>query len=171
MSKKPSAGTNLESLMNMLADKDGMIRQKARRSLVALGKPAVSSLIKALRDSASDQVRWEAAKALGAIGDTRSIPPLVKALADSNSDVAWVVAEALRKFEKTAWPPLLRALMKNEPNSGPLHQGAHHVLRNQKEDGYDDLLATLMHALEHDALSESAMVAAHEILKRMKAKP
>ncbi len=170
MTTKKLTGKNIESLMDKLASKDGMVRQKARKSLVALGKPAVSSLNKALQHSASDQVRWEAAKALGAIGDTRSIPPLVKALSDSNSDVTWLAAEALSKFKKTAWPSLLRALIKSGPNSGSLYQGAHHVLANQKEDGFNDLLAALMKDLELGALSESAIVAAHELLKRMKAK-
>lgn len=80
MTRQIENGTNLESLMDMLASKDGMTRQKARKSLVALGKPAVSSLVRALQKSESDQLRWEAAKALGAIGDPRSIPRLVKAL-------------------------------------------------------------------------------------------
>ena len=171
MSKKKLTGTDIESLMDMLANKDGMIRQRARKSLVTLGKRAVSSLIKALQNSTSDQVRWEAAKALGVIGDTRSISPLVKALADRDSDVAWLAAVALRKFKKTAWPPLLRTLIKNGPNYDLLRQGAHHVMVNQKEAGFNDLLANLMKALESDALSESAIVAAFEILERMKVKP
>jgi roadblock/LC7 domain-containing protein len=170
MSKTKITSKNIESLMDMLTSKDGMVRQKARKSLVALGKPAVSSLIKALQNSTSDQVRWEAAKALGAIGDTRSISPLVKALADSDSDVAWLAAEALSKFKKTAWPPLLRALIKNGPNYDLLRLGAHHVMVNQKEVGFNDLLANLMKALEPGAVSESAIVAAFEILERMKAK-
>ena len=168
MSNVEANGSNIESLMNMLANKDGMKRQNARESLVALGKPAVSSLIKALQNSPSNQVRWEAAKALGAIHDTRSIPSLVEALSDDDSDVTWLAAEALRKFKKTAWPPLLRALMKEGPNPGLLHQRVHHVLLNQKEDGYSDLLETLMKALK-DELSDSVMLAANEILERMKA--
>lgn len=155
--------------MDKLASKDGMVRQKARESLVALGNPAVASLIRALKNSASDQVRWEGAKALGAINDARSIPTLVEALSDSNPDVTWLTAEALSKFKKAAWAPLLRALMKGEPNSGLLYRGAHHILRDQKEDGFDDLLAALMEALEQGELSESAMVTAHESLERMKA--
>jgi hypothetical protein len=170
MSKKILTGTNLESLLAMLASKDGMIRQKARKSLVALGKPAVSSLAQALQNSRSSQLRWEAAKALGAIGDAGAMPVLVKALEDSNTDVTWVAAEALRQFKRAAWPPLLRALVNSEPDSVLLCQGAHHVLLNQKQDGFNDLLATLMKALKRGALSESAMVAAYEILKRMKAK-
>jgi HEAT repeat protein len=170
MSEQKRTGANLESLMNMLASKDGMIRRKARRSLVALGKPAVFSFIRALRNSRSDQVRWEAAKTLGAIGDTRSIPVLVKALQDSNIDVAWLAAEALGKFKKAPWPSLLRALMKVKPgsDSASLHQGAHHVLRNQKEDGLKNLLETLMGALESDTAPQLTPTAAYDILMRMK---
>ena len=170
MNKQKRVILNLESLMDQLASKDGMIRQKARKSLVALGKPAVSSLVKALQKSRLDQVRWEAAKALGAIGDTRSIAPLVKALEDSDHDVAWLAAEALSMFKKAAWPPLLRALIKDESDSVLLCRGAHHVLLHQKEDGFNELLATLMKALESGTVHESATVAAYQILKRMKVK-
>jgi len=107
MNGQKGTGTNLESLMDMLASKDGVVRQKAREALVNMGKPAVSSLIQALENSRLDQVRWEAAKALESISDTGSMPSLVKALEDSNSDVAWVAADALKTFKKAAWLPLL----------------------------------------------------------------
>ncbi len=171
MTAKRLTVTNIESLMDKLASKDGLVRQKARESLVTLGKPTVTSLNRALQHSASDQVRWEAAKALGAIGDARSIRPLVKALSDSSFDVAWLAAEALSKFKKAAWPPLMRALIKDGQGSGFLYQGVHHVLVHQREHGFDDLLATLLGALEVGELSESAIVAAHEIVLRMKVKP
>ncbi|MBE7444398.1 MAG: HEAT repeat domain-containing protein [Planctomycetia bacterium] len=170
MSNQKCTGTNLKTLMDTLSNKDGMIRQKARESLVALGKPAVSSLIQALQNSMLDQVRWEAAKGLGAIGDTKSIPPMVQALEDSDPDVAWLAAEALSNFEKTAWSPLLRVLIKDGSDSVLLRQGVRHVLLNQKEDGFNDLLATQMKALEPGAVSESATVAAYEILKGRKVK-
>jgi HEAT repeat protein len=163
-------GTDLKSLMEMLAGKDSATRQKARNSLVALGKPAVSSLTRVLRNSKSDHVRWEAAKTLGAIGDAGAIPSLVKALEDSNSDVTWLAAEALRNFKKVAWPQLLRALINSKPDSVLLRQGAHHVLRKQKEDGFNDLLSTLRTALESSTASESTPFAASNLLKRMKTK-
>ena len=168
MNTEQSNGTAMESLMDQLASEDGVVRQKARESLVALGAPAVSSLDEVLQHSASDQTRWEAAKALGAINDARSIPALVEALADSNSDVAWLAAEALKKFKKEAWPQLMKVLTQDRPDSGNLYQGAHHVLVDQNEDGHDDLLAALLEALEHGKLSETAIVAAHKILERMK---
>jgi len=170
MHEQKGTDTNLKSLMEMLASKDGVIRQKAREELVALGKPAVSSLIQALQNSKLDQVRWEAAKALGGINDTRSIPPLVQALEDNISDVAWTAADALKAFRKAAWPPLLEALIKSKSESVALRKGAHHVLVNQREDGFNDLLSTLLKALESSSAPESSTIAAHEILKRMNAK-
>jgi hypothetical protein len=94
----------------------------------------------------------------------------VKALEDSDSDVAWLAAEGLRKFKQVAWPPLLRALLKHGPDSALLRQGAHHVLRNQRAQGFNNLLATLSKALESGALPKSATIAAHDIFKRMKAR-
>jgi hypothetical protein len=94
----------------------------------------------------------------------------VKALEDSNSDVTWLAAEALRNFKKVAWPQLLRALINSKPDSVLLRQGAHHVLRKQKEDGFNDLLSTLRTALESSTASESTPFAASNLLKRMKTK-
>ncbi len=156
--------------MNMLASKKGVTRRKARESLVALGKPAVPSLTRALQNSRLDHLRWEAAKTLGAIGDARAIPSLVKALEDSDPDVAWLAAEALKKFKKVAWPQLLRALIEGGPDSVLMRHGAHHVLRNQREDGFNDLLATLTKALESKTVRVSTPLAADAILKKMKAK-
>jgi len=171
MNSKASDNADVASLVGDLSDRDGVIRQRARETLVTLGSGAVSPLIELLTSSRSDQARWEAAKTLGAIEDERSIPALVKALGDDNTDVGWVAAEGLKKFGMAAWPSLLNALIEGEPNdSGLLYLGANHVLVDQQEDGYDDLLAELLKDLEAGGLSESAMVAARNILDRMKTK-
>jgi HEAT repeat protein len=170
MNEQKGTGTNITTLMDMLASKDGVIRQNAREALVALGRPAVSSLTQALQNSRLDQVRWEAAKALGSISDTSAIPSLVKALEDSSHDVAWLAADALITYKKTAWPALLQALIKSEADSVELRKGAHHVLVNQKEEGFNDLLTTLLKALESGTAPESSAVAAHDILNKMKVK-
>jgi HEAT repeat protein len=171
MIKKKATGANLKSLMDALESSDGMARQKARLSLVTLGKPAVPSLLEALQDSKSHQLRWEAAKALGAIGDARSIPLLVKVLGDSDADEAWLAAEALKGFKKIAWPALLNALMEDGSNAVILRQRAHNVFRNQDEKEFNDLLAPLIKSLEIGVNREAATVAAYEILKRMKFSP
>jgi hypothetical protein len=171
MSKQKLIDTNLESLIDLLESKNGATRMKARKSLVRLGKPAVSPLIRTLQNSKEDHVRWEAAKTLGAIGDIRSIPVLVRALEDSNPDVAWLAAEALKKFKKAAWPQLLNTLSKKtRSDSFLLRQGAHHVLRSQKEDGFNDLLATLIKTLESNSVPISTLAAAYNLRKRLKEK-
>ena len=171
MTREKSSGKDLRSLIDTLSSKDGSIRQKARRSLVALGQPAVSSLTCILHNSKLDHTRWEAAKTLSAIGDSRALPALVKALEDRDPDVAWVAADALRKSRKAAWKPLLRNLSTRGANSLLLRHGAHHVLHGQKEVGFNDLLTTLLKALKSSTAPESTPVAAYEILVRMKARP
>jgi hypothetical protein len=114
--------------------------------------------------------RWEAAKILAAIGDYKAIPSLVKALEDRDHDVAWLAAVALKKFKKAAWPALLRGLIKRKSHSVFLCQGAHHVFRNQKEEGFNDLLAVLTKALESGTVAASIAIAAYDILKQMKVK-
>jgi hypothetical protein len=147
-----------------------MSRQKARKSLVAMGKPAVPSLIRALRNSRMDQVGWEAAKALDAIGDARAAPSLVKALEDKDPDVSWLAAEALQNLKKAAWPSLFHKLIRRGAHSALLRQGAHHVLRNQRAKGFNDLLALLLKALEAETVPEMTPVAAYDILERMNAR-
>lgn len=168
--RKPSEA-KIGFLLEILASRDSTVREKARKSLVTMGKPVVAPLVKALKDSKSAQIRWEAIKALGDIGDVKAIPQLVKALEDVDSDVTWLAAEELSRFKKAAWPSLLDALMVDKRNEDLLRAGAHHVFFKQKEKGFDDLLAKLIKALEPEVLQESSVVVARAILKRMKAHP
>jgi HEAT repeat protein len=167
---KNKIGTNLELLMERLESKDYVTRRTARKSLVALGKPAVNTLANVLQNSKLDHVRWEAAKTLGYIEDPEAIPSLVKALEDTDIDVKWAAANALAKFKMAAWPQLLNALIKNSSESVLLQQGAHHVFHNQKEDGFNDLLETLIKTLETGTIPESTALAAYAILEKMKTK-
>jgi HEAT repeat protein len=156
---------NLECLMEMLASRDGMVRQKARESLVALEELAVPSLIETLQNSRSKQVRWEAAKALGAICDIRSIPTLVKALEDKDPDVAWLAAEALKRLGKAAWPPILHALVEHGADSVLLRRGARHVYFQQRGNGFSKLIVKLRKSLGFGAAPESVPLAANELLQ------
>ena len=65
----------IKSLIVDLANKDGIVRVKARRQLVAYKKRSVSPLIKTLSNK-NDWVRWEAAKALSQIGNRKAIKAL-----------------------------------------------------------------------------------------------
>ncbi len=169
MENQAQAFEDIKSLVNLLTSKDDKVRRKARKSLVEIGKPAVSSLTEVLQNSKVYKARWEAAKALGAIGDASAIPSLVKALEDTESDVVWLAAEALKKFRKAAWPELLHALNKSGAESVTLRHAAHHVFRNQREKGFNDLLEALRKSLESGAVLESTPMAASNLLEKMRA--
>ena len=169
MSRQIPTKLNLASLIDSLGSRDGLIRQEARRSLVALGPPATGALIRALHESPVDQVRWEAAKALGEIGDAQAIPSLVEALEDEDGDVVWLAAEALQNLRQAAWPALLQVLVERGARSASLRQAAHHVFRGQRKEGFENLIATLLKALEPGALTEMVPTAAHAVLEKMNA--
>ncbi len=79
--------------------------------LVKIGRPAVESLMAALKDDTS-QVRMNAAKALGDIKDERAIGPLVNALraCHAHMDETKTFGEALLCFDAAATEPLMSAL-------------------------------------------------------------
>jgi hypothetical protein len=87
----------IERLIAAFSNKDGWKRRNARMALVAIGKPAVPCLTKALKHQDA-KVRWQTIKALGAIGDPRSGPDMVSALTDENFEIRWLAAEALCSF-------------------------------------------------------------------------
>jgi HEAT repeat protein len=160
MYEQKQSGISTQSLVNLLENDDEKVRTRARKSLVTIGKKAVPSLSLVLENSKVYKARWEAAKALSEIGDLKSIPTLVKALEDPESDVAWLAAKALEKFRKATWPVLLRALVEHGSKSVLLQHGAHHILRKQKVEGYNDLLDILRTSLETGSVPESISPAA-----------
>ncbi|MFO7618944.1 MAG: HEAT repeat domain-containing protein [Thermoplasmata archaeon] len=75
---------------------------EARTNLEQMGDSAVEPLIHALLNFGNPVVRWRAAEALGHIGDTRAIDPLIQALGDENYLVQWRVIEALADIGEPA---------------------------------------------------------------------
>ena len=69
-----------------------------------IGDRAVKPLLWAL-ESADEQGRGEAARALGRIGDPRAVQPLRAALADPDALVRNSAAEALKKIGEPAVQP------------------------------------------------------------------
>jgi HEAT repeat protein len=119
--------TVIDSLIADLDNVNGFRREQARESLVAIDGPAIEPLSEALRQAGA-RVRWEAAKALGEIGDARAAPALVEALEDDNAGVRWAAADSLIAIGRKGLGPLLEALMRRS-ESAWLREGAHHVLR------------------------------------------
>lgn len=157
----------MDALLAMLHDRDGLVRQKARRLLVEAGEGAVPGLCRVLLNSVSKDARWGAAKALGEILDPGAAAALLDALEDRNSDVAWLAAVALKGLGREVWKPVLQRLVERGVDSVAVRDGVHHILAGQKFDRYEDLLATVVRSLEFGELDEAGSMAAAEILKRM----
>lgn len=129
MEQQPEQNMNVDSiaeLVTSLGVSGAGQRIMAREKLVACGRASVGPLIEALGD-ASDMTRFEAAKALGKIRDSRAVDALLRALSDPRGGVRWLAAEALGKQEDEALPALLQAIVERCAQRG-FCDGAHHAL-------------------------------------------
>jgi hypothetical protein len=125
-SNNQSPVSDIDTLVRRLDCEEMPDCQIARQSLVEIGAPAIPALVELLKSNRV-WVRWEAAKALGQIGDKASIPALITALEDADGDVRWLAAVALIRQGTVSVIPLLQALV-DQPESFWLYEGAHHVL-------------------------------------------
>jgi HEAT repeat protein len=134
------------SLIADLASDDGITRVKARHALILSGDKAVKPLIEALTDR-NQWVRWEAAKALGQIGNSAATNALVKALEDRMFDVRWLAAQGLITIGPEAIIPVLNVLIKRA-DSVWVREGAHHVLHDLARGRLKEALWPVVAALE-----------------------
>jgi HEAT repeat protein len=161
--KKPEKmDTPLKTLIVDLGSYDDVVRVKARHSLVAMGKAAVPSLTEALKNK-KYLMRWEAAKALGEIGNPAAAPNLVEALEDEEFDVRWLAAIGLIGMSIKGLKPLLHALMERG-DSVLLQEGAHHVIHDLAKGGLRRYLAPVLASLEG---VEQAMVVPNVAFKAL----
>lgn len=162
-SARPKAALRIPSLIVELGAQSATVRERAHRALVAMGKPAVKPLLKALTSS-TEYGRGQAAKALGEIGDLTAAPALVKALEDEKFDVRWLAARALVALGRDGLPALLRALVEH-PDSTWLREGAHHILHDEGYETWQEQLAPVMKALEGYAPVDTLPDAAEKVLR------
>lgn len=158
----PTEASGIDSLIAALRSEDGMVREHARTKLVALGRPAATSLIQLLSDD-HEQVRWEAAKALSEIRDPSAAEPLVAALEDQRFGTRWVAAEGLIALGRASLLPLLRRLATGEDSTW-LREGAHHVFKQLSNKGFFQDVAPVLAALDGFDPSTEVPRAAREAL-------
>ena len=144
-----STSDKMAELIIEIRSKDGIRRERARKSLVRLGKSAVPTLIGLLSDK-NEHMRWEACKALGSIKDPEAAGSLVDALSDRGMEIRWLAAEGLIDLGRSSVIPLLDAL-ELQFDSLFLRQGAHHVL----------------HALQRQRLLDASTLAVLDSLRSL----
>lgn len=153
----------IDRLIGELASIDGVERRQARERLVGMGRLATPALIHALQ-SDNEHVRWEAAKALGAIPDPRAAEALVSALRDQESSVRWLAAKALIALGRDSLIPLLERLEKKS-DSIWMREGAHRVLHTLVREGVADDAAPVLEALEDIEPVVEVPIAAFNLLQ------
>jgi HEAT repeat protein len=135
----------IKPLIDLLKEDSSFVREKASKTLVRLGKPAIEPLIQSLKDhrinnrsalvlksywknaveplinalkSDERNIRLWAAKVLGWIKDPRAVEPLITALEDKDKEVQENVVEALSATrDPGVVEPLISFLLTCEENN------------------------------------------------------
>lgn len=156
----------IEGLIMAFSSDNGSARREARQSLVAIGNPAVPSLIKTLKQK-NDDVRREAVRALSEIGGEEVAPALVKTLEDEEFDIRWRAAEGLIELGVDGLKVLLQALI-DHGDSPLLLEGAHHVIHYMAKGGLKKYLGPVLGSLEGVGTAVKAPIAAFHALEKLR---
>lgn len=160
------SSTPISDLVAALADKSGVVRERARNQLVETGSAGVVQALIAQLTNPNRQVRWEAAKALGAIADPSAAPALLLTLDDADADVRWVAALALIAMKQQGMLEVLKGLI-SRARSSAFCEGSHHVLRGLKRFDVEDVIAPVLTALEQSTPGMAAPIAAFHALQEL----
>jgi HEAT repeat protein len=117
---------HLETLLSGLSSGDGMAKKRVRETLILVGDPAVPGL-QALLAGSDKGLRWEAAKALGAVIDPGSVDTFLELLEDPSSDLRWLAATGLIELGPRSVRPVLQSLTDPSVPRGHLEM-SHRVL-------------------------------------------
>ena len=138
--------SHIKDLIGTLSSYNDLSRVEARKALLAFGSQTIPFLGEALNDP-NFLRRWEAAKALGEIGDPKAAPFLIKALEDEKFDVRWLAAKGLIDMNVKSLKPLFQALIERA-DSVLLRQGAHHIIHDLAKGELRIYLAPVLISLE-----------------------
>lgn len=155
----------LSALLADLSSGDAVVRGRARRELIRLGRPVVAPLIQLLSSNSGD-LRWEAANTLSHLHDPTATQALIERLDDDRRGIRWLAANGLIAIGQPAVLPLLHALLA-DPNNSCLLQGAHHVFSALHTKGENDTLAPVLKALEGPVPALETQLAAHHAIEKL----
>ena len=156
---------DIDALVLKLSDSDGVVRQKARETLVAEGSHDVTRALVIVLNDPRQHTRWEAAKALVAIGDPISASALTHHLRDSDSDVRWLAAEGVAELGDAGLQATLNAAIRYSGNA-EFCAAAHHAFKEFKKHGtHADKLNDLMEACESNEPGVHVPLEAYKVLE------
>ncbi|MEB3323296.1 MAG: HEAT repeat domain-containing protein [Synechococcaceae cyanobacterium] len=155
-------------LIAALASPRAARRHDARLALEAIGNPAVGHLIQGLGDM-KNEVRSEAIRALGNIGDAEAVPALIRELEDESSACRWLAAESLATIGAASLAPLLELLAEGV-DSFEVRRGVLHVL-HALEPVRPTLLGPVLAAFQSDVPEIAIRGAASTALVELEAHP
>jgi HEAT repeat protein len=159
----PNGSKETEEISARLSDQDPRCRHEAREQLVSMGVTVLPVLYQKLT-SPDWHVRWEAAKALGEIGDPAAAEMLVALLQDDDTSVRWAAMGSLIDLGRGSLRPVLEALT-HDFQSARLREGVHHILHTLANRGkLTGIEAEVFRALEGAAPSVQAAWAANKAL-------
>ena len=115
-------------LVKAMASPQRAVHHAASQAISDLGRRAEPALLRAAQHPDA-HVRWHAARALGQIGDLRTVDILAEGLDDEDQEVRWVTSRVLGNLDIPAIPAILNKLVIHEI-SEPLRQSAFHALNS-----------------------------------------
>ncbi len=150
-----------------LASEDGVVRERARKALIAEGGyEIVHAQIGELTDPRR-QVRWEAVMVLSGIADPVSALPLVHAMEDQDSDIAWIAAEGVAKLSDSGLAAVLSRLTNGSSSTQFCRLALHSLKLLRATCKNAEELDAVMHALDSLEPTLAAPVAAYEALQKL----
>jgi bilin biosynthesis protein len=87
----------IDGLINSLDDEDYDVRRYVEDVLIKLGEQSIGPLITALNHP-NPEIKMQAARILGRMGDKRGLNPLIQALKDSNPEFRREVSLAINEI-------------------------------------------------------------------------
>ena len=89
--------TATRSLVQALSDADSLTSELAAQALIAIGSPAVESLLDVLR-SAHQSARIQAMRALAEIADVRAVRPMIEAMGEDSVMLQYWAERGLQRL-------------------------------------------------------------------------
>lgn len=155
----------ISELVQLLDDDDLRQRRLARERLVKIGRRATPWLL-TLLESRRCRRRRDAAGLLAEIADPRTVPKLVRALADTDATVRGRAAAALARIGRPALIPML-VLLEEQADDPGVREGVSLVLGSWRDWRTQTVVAPLRRELLGAGDTANVFEAAERAIKNL----